>query len=921
MKKIAELTEEEIRYIANQIHIPMIRMLFQKNSKGFAKIKPGFRPNKLSDADTLSLFVRNINEHFINLFLDNMVSTWLQEITENRDKLVNEGCSEGEALLKTISESIFKDNCDLYFKLTENVDTEYIKLFKDAMAVIGKTERYDDPVETGNDDDSTSELLNAANEKIAALESEIEQKIKTEEELTKSLQDKAEQLEKVSFEADNSAKQLHTAQETISKMEDELKYYRYLDSHADVSNQQGLSEKYQYVSIGQIYNDYNGKIWINRLADVVDGKIVEFHCDYSKPRYYQNRDRLPCRQNEIEPMEDGAIVVWKWNASIHNSDPAKDHIVYEHDSYTNIIEIVDNPQCYDITDLASLLTHGIKRTFTSEKILFVYMNMQGITEGLLCSAKDFECSGTQIRLVSSVFTLPHYVVRPEDIIMLAGKKVHRYLNLGIPKSVFKVRTVYDAIKEILLSRITIPVLRDQGLSKKEAQNCRNILNEIPAQTLTQELAKVYNCSKAEAERYVDEFIRHINTYLSKDDIDMNIISEALSRNPELVAICKQQLTEEWKNENEKLMQDAEAEFDEAKANTEKLHKEAAELLNKKAALSVEIEEAQRQIAGREQLAADVESKITSRIEEAKQNAADFISTMAFVSPLSVPSSIPTQAINTDTVSIIRNNIDSDECGDINDIEVFEDELSDNLELAGYDEEISDKMAQAISFCVCSRIPVIVGENAVRVARSLAATIGEKSLTEIFVSIQDTKPVDIVDVITNEIEENHNVILLHGIFDSYSINLYNFIVNQMRYWGENVTIFMSLQGISPQMIPAGVWNYSLYIDGDKGLLDLNEKRYHSYNIKIKLEKDIDHHIYKKLRNKMDKKDKFYSVLSMTQICMYARYLAFYSANSEDNETILSQMITTARSSGKEEILNNLFRELGMDNGIKMLAEYL
>ena len=211
LKKITELTEDEIRYIANQIHISGIRMLFQKNSRSFAKIKPGFRPNKLSDADTLSLAVKNINEHFISSFFDKIISDWLDEINENCEKLVEEGCSEGEALLKTIPDSIFHDNCDLYFKLIENENDEYIKLFKNAMAMVNKIDKNDEHNKSVSDD-STTEQLNAANEKIATLESELEQEVKSVEELSKTLHDKEEQLDKITLEAHNTSEQLHTVQ-------------------------------------------------------------------------------------------------------------------------------------------------------------------------------------------------------------------------------------------------------------------------------------------------------------------------------------------------------------------------------------------------------------------------------------------------------------------------------------------------------------------------------------------------------------------------------------------------------------------------------------------------------------------------------------------------------------------------------------
>lgn len=83
---------------------------------------------------------------------------------------------------------------------------------------------------------------------------------------------------------------------------------------------------------------------------------------------------------------------------------------------------------------------------------------------------------------------------------------------------------------------------------------------------------------------------------------------------------------------------------------------------------------QATLSQREQLASDVETKISMQIEKAKQNAADFISKMAFVS---TPSSSVVNGTQSSTkLSVFNSHIDCVEDGDIDDIETFEDELSE-----------------------------------------------------------------------------------------------------------------------------------------------------------------------------------------------------------------------------------------------------
>lgn len=140
MLKLAELSQDELKYICERLLLPDVRRYFQNNPKDFAKIRPGFRAERLSDADTLSILVKNASKPFISFFIERMINDWMSQIEAHRDLLESEGYSEGEALLKTIPDSIFCDKCELYFKLTEqDFNDDYLRLFRDALTLVQKT--------------------------------------------------------------------------------------------------------------------------------------------------------------------------------------------------------------------------------------------------------------------------------------------------------------------------------------------------------------------------------------------------------------------------------------------------------------------------------------------------------------------------------------------------------------------------------------------------------------------------------------------------------------------------------------------------------------------------------------------------------------------------------------------------------------
>ena len=182
------LTTDELEYICGQIPLSSSRQYFQKNPKYFAEIKPGFRPERLSDADTFSLLSRNVKKHFIASFLENKVSQWLEEIQANRNRLADEGYSEEEALLLTIPDSVFCNKCELYFKLIESSpNDDYIRLFREALSLRQKekdariTETQLGQVQSGE------ELLEKANKTIADLKEQLNQCKNTESSLTERL--------------------------------------------------------------------------------------------------------------------------------------------------------------------------------------------------------------------------------------------------------------------------------------------------------------------------------------------------------------------------------------------------------------------------------------------------------------------------------------------------------------------------------------------------------------------------------------------------------------------------------------------------------------------------------------------------------------------------------------------------------------
>ena len=909
------LTTAELEYICGHIPPSAARQYFQKNPNPFAEIKSGFRPERLSDADTFALLSKNANKPFIGSFLEKMVTNWLAQIKDNRKRLADEGYSEEEALLLTIPESVFCDSSELYFKLIEQEPSEdYIRLFREAMSLRQKeadARKNEEQTEKAQKDEM---LLDEANKTIAELTEKISISSETEFRLLGELDSANSQLAAKKQELEDIKGILQETDAIRSEMQAELEHYRRLASFSDEYVQEDVSE-FQYVSIGQIYHDYNGVPWINRLADIINGEIVPFIIDENVPRFFGNRDRLFWKDG---PENDNAIGVWSWRADPNYSDPAKDYVTSEYSSNSKFTEVIQLPQCKNLAEVSSYLTEWFEKTFSAEKVLFLCVTTSGAMEGVLCSTENMEVHGEKVRLLASVFMLPHYTINPSDIIRVGGLQFYRKMSLGIPQSVIRVRTPYDVVKKMLLSRVTIPALRENELTKREAQRCKHFLESIPTETLIQNLADAYACTESEAKGYVDGFIEHADTYLSESDLDINVISQALARNKDLVELCKKLLAEEWEADYSARLVEAEKALSDARQAEMKARQETEALLQKKAGINDEIQDLQQRIEETDQLATDVEKKVDERIKEAQKNAAEFISQMAFFTPFVNSNKVIEASNKQTTVPVFKSLMSYTDEGEVDDIDTFEEELIENLMTTGYSDEVSVEMAQAISFCICSRLPIVIGENATKIAQCIAATIGGEELTEVFIANQPS----VIDHLYALMEENSAehplVYLVHGAFDGYNTNLFNEISNLVRRSSNNEVVILSLQGVASNMVTYSVWSNAFYIDGDSGIQRITDASVRAVNPVMEFAKEMDEAEYKGRRKELQP---FSSLLSNTQMCWYAKYLASYGVSLKDSPTILNQIIAVSRSKGTEEKLVDLFRENGISDGERLIEQFL
>lgn len=898
------LDDNERAFVVKHIPAAEIRSYFVKNPHSYQSIVKGFQAKTLSDDMARKIVLTNFNKPFIQTFVEPYLQKWLKQIEDNYARFVVSS-DEFTARILSVSSSVFADNTDLYFKV-QNDDTSMddIKRFKEEMDKHKEKERVD-AFETEKKklqqqiDESAGTILSLTQD-IQKLQSELSAEKQQHQQTKHELETAIEDCNTLNNELAEAKNHMVSSATQASQMQDELARLRQLAKYADTESSNGYNDSYQYTSICSVWHNDNGQTCLTRIADIKNGIIYRFYQDNTQPRRFENRDRLFCKDG---PFEDGTIGVWNWNAIPKAIDPSSDIIVTSYNQYAGLIEVIEFPVYSSFDEIAQYLTSGTIAAFSGRRILFAIPADKGTLNGLLCSENDFDMQNGKANLKSSVYMIPQYFISTSDLIDISGKRFFNRVTLGVPKNLYQIRKPLEVVKEILLKRARSAVFRQRGLSQKETQHCKDFLNDICTDTLYSEIADVYACTEEEASEYVSEFISLANTNLSDGDLDLTLLSEAINNNAALLNKCKDSIKTKWESENIETIKAAQSQLEKVKRSVDELEERyknyQTELIN-----------IETQISSKKGLAAEVEHKIAEKIADAKQNAADFIAEMAFA--------LPSNASQMPDIIVTKRKIQYSARDEIiSDIDTFEDCLEENLIKAGYKKTSALNMSQTISFCIFNNMPIVVNENADRIADCISAMFGGIGVNSISLPIAEINCTQLVQCITERTKAKKAVFLIDGLFDGFCLNKFNEMM-QHSFELRNSILVLALNGVSGDMLPVSVWNRAIYLDGDIGINDVYHESLNSCSSENITSEDIDEELIKKNCKTLKP---FSAIIGNTAVINLARYMATSGGNISDNITVQIMLALSAKASGKTEKFDELLARTGITLDDEIKEKYL
>lgn len=269
MDFIEKISDEELTYVCTIITGKTIKLFFQRNSKEFNKIRPGYRPNGISDGEAIKLVVRFKSKPFIRFFINEYIKGWIDEIDAHKARLIREGMDPATALLLTLPETQFRDNLKLYFKMSgESYSEEYIQLATSAVRLI-QTNRE---VATSNvEEPSGDEAYIILQEQFATARKIWEDSERKYVQKIETLSMKAEETEKT---LDVARKDITSIEDEVAVLEAELAELRKHEKSSVSSGEMVRDEAYQYTSLCKVVPGHDGRARLVRLSDIENGVIL-----------------------------------------------------------------------------------------------------------------------------------------------------------------------------------------------------------------------------------------------------------------------------------------------------------------------------------------------------------------------------------------------------------------------------------------------------------------------------------------------------------------------------------------------------------------------------------------------------------------------------------------------------------------------
>lgn len=377
-----------------------------------------------------------------------------------------------------------------------------------------------------------------------------------------------------------------------------------------------------------------GSIKLRRLRDIVDNQVVP--CSIEKESIHRKPPFI--YSNETNTIfKEGFVGIWKWHAEPNIKDTSKVFSKAKYDADTELTEI---KKFYDVTSVEEL-KEELKALSSEERkcncnLLCLYPKNK-IFVGFFISKKQL--IDGKYNLKQNIFTLKKCTIEKEFIsnsiiegLNGTGMSFYKKTNLSFLKNVEMepVKTENEIIKDELSNYYSNSIRSQIGLTRKELKKFKDIISDIPNKSLAESLKTKLQLEKSSIDLALEKFVKESTEFISSEDIPSEVIYKIVNSRDDYHDKALDVYEKIWSTENQNKIDDLQEKLrllqseikDESTENSSV--KDTLEF-NKKALDEIRNKIQQNQILGQE-----VEKKTKEKIEEARQNVAEFIANVPFL---------------------------------------------------------------------------------------------------------------------------------------------------------------------------------------------------------------------------------------------------------------------------------------------------
>lgn len=300
-----------------------------------------------------------------------------------------------------------------------------------------------------------------------------------------------------------------------------------------------------------------GDTYLERLFDVEDNRLFIPIINEEAPRKFENRTWI---YKNDGPNSIGFIGCWRWSAKPNRNDPEADYVqsAFSHEIkpiFIDSIAVQDNEQ------LVTALKKEYRISATARNgngIILIYDKRdsrcyQGV---YIPPEKMIEIETGDFILSPDALYLRTVMIDRADVLPFGNEKIYRFLNVNLGGTLL-IKSPFEVIKQYFLKNATWKTYsRMVGGTHAEHNELKAFIESIN-ESIEVQIARECGISEDDASSYINKFMNEIEKYFSSKDLETEALQLLLTRDENLRTECEKVAEACWKEENAKIVKNAE----------------------------------------------------------------------------------------------------------------------------------------------------------------------------------------------------------------------------------------------------------------------------------------------------------------------------------------------------------------------------